>query len=181
MISEELALQFLYLLGGIVSLSTVFAGILKIGGLLVTNMDKRNQKLNEALIDAKTSALRNEVRALTATLGVEQGKITRLQLEAGELRAGLNAEKVLRHQETQRATASEERERKLRLELDEKDIIIETLKSLFASLNIVLPDSGINIVIGESVKKEKASTDDLTATAEGVISDLKNKDKGEET
>lgn len=178
MLNEEILTQFVAVIAGALSLGTAFFGFLRLGGFLITNMDKRNQRLSELLIEAKTSGLKSEVEALTIKLGQAEKDVTKLQDDAKRQGEMLQNEIAMRHQEAKRAVAAETREEALQKELNKLNIIIETLKSLFAQLNITVPEDGVTVVIGK--QDEKTITDDVAAAAEQAIDELKKPIEGEE-
>lgn len=176
--SEQLALQLIILLGGVVTLLvTVWKG----STLLISNLERRNQRLTDELITAKTSALRTEVDNLTTKLTLASEKVenlttqvTELIKRADQLRADLDAEKAAREAETKRASRAEYLEANTRKELEKKQIEVNVLREILHVLSVTVPEGAltINIVRGE---EQHVSTDEITDVAKKVADELNGK------
>lgn len=170
--SEEVALQLLILIGSIIG---VIGAIWKGSTLLISNLEKRNQRLTDELITAKTQSLKEEVHNLTTKLNqaTEQvntlsNQVSDLIKRADQLRLDLDAEKAARLAESKRAARAEYLEAAARKELEKKQVEVDTLRSILSMLSVSLPEGTVSVnVIRDGT--QQSSTDDLTEAAEKVM------------
>lgn len=166
--SEELLLQLFGVLGGAI---TAIVTIWKGSSIIISNLEKRNQKLTDELITAKTQALKETVDNLTTKLNKATEDLEELKLRADQLRLDLDAEKEARLAESKRAARAEYLEAQARRELEKKQIEADVLRSVLQVLSVSVPEDAIRINIVRS-SEHQLTTEELTEAANQVAAQL---------
>lgn len=170
--SETALLQLLTMIGaGIALITAMFKG----SSFIITNLERRNQKLADELITAKTEAFSERISTLTIKLTKAEEDLAELKTRADKLREDLDYEKKAREAETKRATHAEYIAAAARKELERKQIEVDTLKSVLKMLDVSVPEGTVQITVVRTPLQE-SSTDELTDSAKKIVEDLHGSD-----